>query len=115
MKKSIRKVLSFTLFGLVVYQSSAVSAITNTSDVKNSDEEISIIQNNEKSNENSKVSNDDAKDAQPHINETKKTFFICENNYTECNIEEGSKTGTGYIEFKDWEDSIIAFKATKNS
>lgn len=102
MKKSIKKVLSLVLFGLVISQGASASALTNTSDVASSDKKPSIVQKNKNSSENSEVSNDDDEiSEQTDIVKLKKTFFIVENHSTELPFGFGSESGAGYIKFKE--------------
>lgn len=108
MKKSIKKTLSIALFGLVVSQAAPVSALTNTSDIENTDKKISIVQKNK----NPEESNDDTDTGrQTDISKLRKTFFVVENHSTELPFGLGSESGTGYIKFIERADDFtLTFK-----
>lgn len=112
MKKSMKKTLSIALFGLLISQATQVLALTNSTDVENTDKKTSIVEKKDNSNENPKTSSDNEKDTQSHYS-AERPFFLCHEHSIELSLLSGEKNGDGYIEFKDRKNSIainIVFK-----
>jgi hypothetical protein len=110
MKKSIKKFLSFAVLGLIMTQTTTLSALATTPNVDSSTKNIEVIQTENIENENLYVTIDDeittdkGKQEMPpiyYIESGEKNFFICENNYSSFKICAGNEELKGDIYFDE--------------